>query len=160
MITCAANTMGTIPRDARHARGVTTGTLTACSAAASTVRATDMSVGTLTLVPFDVTGANTAQVVTTVLEQHSVRLGNIVQVCARLQANIAVDFTAYPVVLASVPAELAPKATITPACCILTPVAASYLMGVFPDGRIEAVFTGFPYPADVYTLTLLTVYVI
>jgi hypothetical protein len=152
--------MGTIPRDARPSRGLTTVTLTACTATMSTVRAEDITVGTFDATPFDVTGANSPQAVTAVILQRSSRVGNLVQVAARLQANIAVDFTGYPVVLASVPAELAPQSEVSTGCCIFTPVAASYLMTIFPDGRISGVFTGFPYPADVYTLDVLVTYVI
>jgi hypothetical protein len=73
--------------------------------------------------------------------------------------TLAVDVTAYPVVVATIPAAYAPPVAGVAPYPIVAPDVI-YVLSVNTDGTLAACATGYPFPAGVYTLTLSAVYII
>lgn len=152
------NTFGTVPRDAAPL-SVVTGVTAACAAKVASLTAATLSAASFATTPFDMTGLSNAQVVTTVTAQRSVVAGNLVQFSADMQLALAVDASAYPVVVGTIPAAYAPPV----AALTFTPIKAPdviFSMSVNADGTISTCPTGYPFPAGVYTLTLTLAYII
>jgi hypothetical protein len=160
---CRFDPLGAVQADDHPHTALATRTLATCSTTVGRLTAGRVSATTIASSPFDVTGLSNGQVVATVTSQHSTRLGNLVQVSADMQVNMAVDFTVYPVAIASIPAGVAPAAAVMtspPVNTPASPVDAAMPISVDAAGIVRLVSTGFPFPVGTYVLSFGLVYLL
>lgn len=114
----------------------------------------------LALSDFNVTGVVNAQATMVITGQHSKRFGNLVQTAFNATLDMLVDYTAYPVLVGSIPVQFAPKtSTFLPMCLGNTdPTFGVFVLVLKPDGTFWTCTTGLPFPTGLYTLSVSTMY--
>lgn len=162
-MSCHFDPLGAVQNDDHPHAALAVRTLASCSTSVGRLTAATLSAATIVAAPFDMTGLSNAQVVATVTAQHSTRQGNVVQFAVDLQVNMAVDFTAYPVPIGTIPAGVAPKTAVMatfPTVNPPNPASGAMVVSITPAGVVSIEPTGFPFPAGVYTLSYGKLYLV
>jgi hypothetical protein len=120
-----------------------------------------LTVGAFESRPVPVSFLTNLQVESTLNGNTSRSIGNIIIMSIDVSLNMLVDFSAYPVVVGSVPAEYAPPNDVFLPMCLVFPPAPTpgvFVLLLDPTGTISTCSTGLPFPVGVYRVTVTGTY--